>query len=578
MTKANILYLHGILHYLSCFTIVVHSFSFQTQTNLQSSQSQLFAEEHAATANEFSNFDYESQWYPVIWGRDLELNEPTKVTVFDVDYVVARLENNEVIAMKDVCTHKQAALSEGRVTSSGNFQCAYHGWSFDGKSGECVEIPQIVQNRSDEKGGAKIPARACGDAVPAQIHQDMVWLFPGGNLEKALLAPPPPSIPEFDDFHKIATVRDMPVDWPIVMSNILDPDHGLFAHQNAGFDWYTASLDCPYDSFESFSTEKGWGMRSQVEAKDKLLVVDQKYREAVGESKKKKLEKERTDISIPLATMEFHAPTHATLKRVDKNTGKTNFITTFYLCPVGVGRTRFMGGALTKFKLPRWFFTINLNGFLDQDTYLLATQQPYILKKEAQDIRNIMKEHGIARDKTEKIKGIRTSTRQKLFCLPSPTEKVGAKLEQFWDTTLTGVPNRVETLLKMDDANIFATTPSREVVLDRKVQNLDISKESRDVVKNCKKIRIVSKGLAFLLGIAKIATLNPLPGSLIMWFMPALRPILKLKAFLPLFTILLLANYLSRKLESKFYFTFDDDMRKADMKKIPEKIWLDKLM
>lgn len=572
--KAYILSICGILHYLSWFSIVVHSFSFQTQTVLHQC-SQLFAAEHAVTTNEFSNFDYESQWYPVIWARDLELNEPTKVTVFDVDYVVARLENNEVIAMKDVCTHKQAALSEGRVTSSGNFQCAYHGWSFDGKSGECVEIPQIVQNRSDEKGGAKIPARACGDAVPAQIHQDMVWLFPGGNLEKALLAPPPPSIPEFDDFHNIATVRDMPVDWPIVMSNILDPDHGLFAHQNVGFDWYTASLDCPYDSFESFSTEKGWGMRSQVEAKDKLLVIDQKYRETVGESKKKR-EKEGKDVSIPLATMEFHAPTHATLKRVDKDTGKTNFITTFYLCPVGVGRTRFMGGALTKIKLPRWFFTINLNGFLDQDTYLLATQQPYILKKEAQDIRNIMKEHGIARDKTEKIKGIRTTTRQKLFCLPSPTEKVGAKLEQFWDATLTGVPNRVETLLKMDDANILATTPSREVVLDRKAQNLDISKESRDVVKNCKKIRRVSKGLAILLGIAKIVTLNPLPGSLIMWFMPALRPILKLKAFIPLYTTLLLANYLSRKLESKFYFTFTDDKRKADMKKIPEKIWLDK--
>eukprot|EP01083_Nonionella_stella_P052903 140197_1 len=92
----------------------------------------------------------------------------------------------EVMAMPDSCTHKGAALSEGRVTASGHFQCAYHGWSFDGKSGECVEIPQIIKSASVTMGAtgsrkgsgsgsgsgsganeieqtsATIPSRACG--------------------------------------------------------------------------------------------------------------------------------------------------------------------------------------------------------------------------------------------------------------------------------------------------------------------------------------------------------------------------------------------------------------------------------
>ena len=71
----------------------------------------------------FGNFDYEDHWYPCIWERDLEVEEPTKVTIFDVDYVVAKTSKGEVIAMKDSCTHKGAALSEGRVTATGNFQC-----------------------------------------------------------------------------------------------------------------------------------------------------------------------------------------------------------------------------------------------------------------------------------------------------------------------------------------------------------------------------------------------------------------------------------------------------------------------
>eukprot|EP00536_Pseudo-nitzschia_multiseries_P000124 jgi/Psemu1/178064/e_gw1.3.265.1 len=189
----------------------------------------------------FAGFDYENRWYPCIWERDLEVNEPTRVTIFDVDYVVAKTKTSaggevEVVAMKDYCTHKGAALSQGRVTENGHFQCAYHGWSFDGKTGDCVEIPQLLG--SDGGATARIPSRACGDAVPAQIHQEMVWLFPGGGLEKALAAPPPPSLPDYDDNKdnsktkmKMSTVvRDMPVDFPILVSNIFDPDHGLFAH------------------------------------------------------------------------------------------------------------------------------------------------------------------------------------------------------------------------------------------------------------------------------------------------------------------------------------------------------------
>ena len=153
----------------------------------------------------FDDFDYASCWHPVVWACDLPLNRATKVTVFDTDYVLARTtldangngEDDTIIAMEDRCPHKSAALSEGRVTSGGNFQCAYHGWSFDGKNGNCVEIPQVTTS-AGRKREPEISSRACGKAVPVMILQGMVWMFPGGDLEAALLAPPPPSIPEMD--------------------------------------------------------------------------------------------------------------------------------------------------------------------------------------------------------------------------------------------------------------------------------------------------------------------------------------------------------------------------------------------
>jgi phenylpropionate dioxygenase-like ring-hydroxylating dioxygenase large terminal subunit len=160
------------------------------------------------------------------------MKEPTKVTLFDVDYVVAKISDTEVIALNDRCPHKAAALSEGRITETNRFQCAYHGWTFDGTTGDCTEIPQIAQADPNNNSKVNIPTRSCAKAVPAQIHQEMVYLFVGGTAEDALLAPPPPSVPEYDDptFRLSCSIRDMPVDWPIVISNICDADHGMFAH------------------------------------------------------------------------------------------------------------------------------------------------------------------------------------------------------------------------------------------------------------------------------------------------------------------------------------------------------------
>lgn len=34
-------------------------------------------------------------------------------------------------------------MLQGLLTPEGHIQCVYHGWKFDGGSGECVDIPQL---------------------------------------------------------------------------------------------------------------------------------------------------------------------------------------------------------------------------------------------------------------------------------------------------------------------------------------------------------------------------------------------------------------------------------------------------
>lgn len=514
-----------------------------------------------STVSPFQNFDYDSHWYPVIWVHELRLREPTKVTVFDVDYVVAKLSDTEVVALKDKCPHKAAALSQGRVTSSGNFQCAYHGWSFDGKSGACVEIPQIV--KADGTMPPVVPSRSCADAVPAQVVQSMVWLFPGGGLEEALLAPPPPSVPEVEElgFGMSTSMRDMPVDWPIVVSNIFDPDHGLFAHQAKPFDMYSASQKHPLQITELYPDDgKGFVLETKVEAVEKLLDVDRGVRGLQDKEKKK-------DSAPPLvATSSLCLPGHLQLKRVNKSTNSTSFVSTFYICPTGVGRTRFMAAGCSKKPPKAWLTKLFLDNFLDQDTYLLATQQQYILQEEATEIRSMVNNENLSFDdlSTKTMK-----TRKKLFCLSSPTEKAGARIEQFWDATLLKVPNRAKRLLQLDESGAFLTTPSREVILDRKTQHLDITPSAQDVVANLKKIIQVSNSAILVVIMAKLL-------SKVWAKAHAVDALLKPWVLITTVGVPATVSWIAKKIMKEYYFKYTDSMRAKDLEKIPKLIWTDK--
>jgi phenylpropionate dioxygenase-like ring-hydroxylating dioxygenase large terminal subunit len=526
----------------------------------------------------FENFDYNAHWYPVIWAHDLRLNEPTQVTVFDVDYAIAKISETEVVGLLDVCPHKAAALSQGRMTASGNFQCAYHGWSFDGTSGDCLEIPQLVKPEGGDDNSIKpsiqkLSQRTSATAVPTMMHEGMVWLFPGGNLEQALLAPPPPSVPEYASGQlKMSTaLRDLPVDWPILLSNICDPDHGVFAHQAKAFDWYTASVEEPVELIQEFpNSGKGFVMKGKVLATDKVLQVDRKIRGTEDEFERKQLKKQKKKkTTTPMATSLIQLPNHVQLKRVNPETNTTNFVSTFYVCPVGVGRSRFMSAGYSAMPPKRWMTKLFLDNFLDQDTYLLATQEHTLLAKEAEELKRILKDHPDDFDRQK------LSVRRNLFALQSPSEKIGSKLEQFWDATLTRVPNRVENLLKLDNAGALLQAKTREQVLDRASQHLRICPDAQDVVKNCHKLVKGANAVSILAVATKLAAIWLAPKYSWVSRIHTGLFLLKPKWVAAVVALSSAVSYLASKTIREYYYKYTDDYRRKDLSKIPT-LWLDK--
>ncbi|MFM7463362.1 MAG: Rieske (2Fe-2S) protein [Actinomycetota bacterium] len=70
---------------------------------------------------------------------DLAENRAVKVELDGADICVVR-QGSEVFAIADVCSHAEASLSEGDVTT-GRIECWLHGAEFDLRTGEAITPP-----------------------------------------------------------------------------------------------------------------------------------------------------------------------------------------------------------------------------------------------------------------------------------------------------------------------------------------------------------------------------------------------------------------------------------------------------
>ena len=160
-----------------------------------------------------------NEWFAVAWTSTLPENNLHPLRVLGQDLVLWRTDG-AVHAWKDLCIHRGAKLSLGRISSSDKgvcVVCPYHGWEYN-SAGECVRIPAHPQPP---------PSRARVETFAVREKYGLVWVClgkPGGDI---------PVFPEADtpgfrlihvgpyDFHAQA---------PRIIENVLDMAHLPIAH------------------------------------------------------------------------------------------------------------------------------------------------------------------------------------------------------------------------------------------------------------------------------------------------------------------------------------------------------------
>ncbi|MEM9158670.1 MAG: aromatic ring-hydroxylating dioxygenase subunit alpha [Verrucomicrobiota bacterium] len=157
-----------------------------------------------------------NEWHVAARSKDIPEDGIASAKILGEDIVIWR-SGSELVAWKDLCIHRGAKLSLGKV-KDGCLQCPYHGWEYD-PSGACVNIPA-------QPIGRAIPSKARAFPCHSIEKYDAVWVCLGDPITAA------PELPVFDEVDMRMFVSSHPLNAkaPRVVENYLDFSHLPFLH------------------------------------------------------------------------------------------------------------------------------------------------------------------------------------------------------------------------------------------------------------------------------------------------------------------------------------------------------------
>ena len=182
-------------------------------------------------------------WYPAARSAEIRGRGLATAMLLEVPLVLGRTDKGKAFAMRDSCPHRGIPLSYGRFDGE-NLECSYHGWKFDGCSGQCVEIPSLT---SQDKLKAE---RIFAGHYLCEERDGYVWVYMNSLATRpAEAAPAVPQLATFSERYKSTHLAcDLPshVDQGII--GLMDPAHGPFVHQS----WFWRSKKSIHEKAKQF--------------------------------------------------------------------------------------------------------------------------------------------------------------------------------------------------------------------------------------------------------------------------------------------------------------------------------------
>ena len=159
-------------------------------------------------------------WYVACQSAELK-GKPLARTILGIPVVLFRNREGSASALLDRCPHRNVPLSLGSIPRSGNIQCAYHGWQFDGQ-GQCQFVPGLMD-------GSATKERRCPRFEVCE-QEGLVWVYPALD-EKPENGPFHLGLDKLSDHTIVVHQVDAQATLHATLENALDVPHTAFLHR-----------------------------------------------------------------------------------------------------------------------------------------------------------------------------------------------------------------------------------------------------------------------------------------------------------------------------------------------------------
>ncbi len=163
-------------------------------------------------------------WYFAGCASELGKGDMVHRTIANHPLVIGRGQDGKVFALRDICPHRAAPLSAGKIMSDGTVECPYHGWRFGLGDGRCTHIPAITSEQKDPSSGIKVRS------YNVRENGQLIWVWISDDKTGAPDIDPPhwemtDKKPLFIERLKLACHVDHAV------IGLMDPAHVSFLHR-----------------------------------------------------------------------------------------------------------------------------------------------------------------------------------------------------------------------------------------------------------------------------------------------------------------------------------------------------------
>jgi phenylpropionate dioxygenase-like ring-hydroxylating dioxygenase large terminal subunit len=169
---------------------------------------------------------FENYWYPIITAREIG-QKPHAVRLIGHDIVLFR-DAGKLFALDDRCPHRGVKLSAGKCAyaGSGTISCPYHGWTFDGASGQLVAA---LMEGPDSPLTRKLAVRS----YPVREFAGLIWVWPGMMEPSKLEDDIPEYVGQQDKFFSISMYTDYKCNWRALVDNWPQDHHAQYVHRGS---------------------------------------------------------------------------------------------------------------------------------------------------------------------------------------------------------------------------------------------------------------------------------------------------------------------------------------------------------